>query len=181
MQLAPGQFGPFDYRTQREKLPVVENIHFNKDVEGLRRGQSSSNIESDIEFVLRYFPNHHRALDAMGRLSVKRNVARLRYASLPTECYYVNAIAFAPDDPKVRLVYGIYLSKTGKARDALAQFHEAERLGANDANTYYNLGLMYLHVKDYGNALEYAKKAYGQGFPLPGLRDKLKAAGKWSG
>jgi hypothetical protein len=38
---------------------------------------------------------------------------------------------------------------------------------------------MYFDMKDYGKAVEYAKKAYDLGFPLAGLRNKLKQAGKW--
>jgi len=178
--LPPGQFGPFDYRTQRGKLAVVERNHFTPEVEQLVRGRSTSFIESDIQFVLTYYPNHYRALDALARLSLRKRTPKLQHAALPTECYFVNAMRFAPDDAKVRLTYGVYLARLGKPAAALAQFQEAEKLGATDANTYYNLGLMHFEMKNYGEAVEYAKKAYDLGFPLPGLRDKLKQAGKWN-
>jgi tetratricopeptide (TPR) repeat protein len=178
-RLPPGQFGPFDYRTQRAKLAVVELNHFTPEVEQLIKGRSSDFIENDIQFVLIYYPNHYRALEAMARLSLRKRTLKLRHAALPTECYFVNAMRFAPDDPKVRLGYGVYLSRIGQSAAALTQFQEAEKLGATDANTYYNLGLMYFDMKDYGKAVEYAKKAYDLGFPLPGLRKKLEQAGKW--
>jgi hypothetical protein len=33
--------------------------------------------------------------------------------------------------------------------------------------------------KDYEQARTHARKAYDQGFPLPGLRNQLIQAGKW--
>jgi len=41
------------------------------------------------------------------------------------------------------------------------------------------MGLIYFDLKDYDKALSFAHRAYGSGFPLPGLRDKLKKVGKW--
>ena len=35
-------------------------------------------------------------------------------------------------------------------------------------------------MKNYDKALSQAHKAYSLGFERPGLRDQLKAAGKWS-
>ena len=38
---------------------------------------------------------------------------------------------------------------------------------------------MYVKKKEYEKASAHAQKAYALGFPLPGLKNKLKAAGKW--
>ena len=43
----------------------------------------------------------------------------------------------------------------------------------------YNLGLVYVRKKDFDRAREAAKLAYGLGIPLPGLKNKLAAAGQW--
>ena len=43
----------------------------------------------------------------------------------------------------------------------------------------YNLGLAYLDVKQYDEALSHAHRAYEMGVTLPGLRNRLKAAGQW--
>ena len=56
---------------------------------------------------------------------------------------------------------------------------KADKLMPGDANVAYNLGLIYVDLKDYENAREYAKRAYDGGFPLPGLRQKLVQAGQW--
>jgi Tfp pilus assembly protein PilF len=49
----------------------------------------------------------------------------------------------------------------------------------DDAVVNYNLGLLFAERKDYAQALPLAEKAYSLGFPLPGLKNKLVAAGQW--
>ena len=39
--------------------------------------------------------------------------------------------------------------------------------------------MSHLKKKEYEKASAHAQKAYALGFPLPGLKNKLKAAGKW--
>ena len=57
---------------------------------------------------------------------------------------------------------------------------EARRLSGDSPNVNYEkLGLAYFELKDYDKALEAAQKAYGAGFELPGLRNKLQEAGVW--
>ena len=178
--LAPmGDFGPFDYRRAPPILATVEHYHFNADVEQLVKGETGSSVAADIVFVLHHFPNHPRALAALARLAKKTKSERPPGADLAVSCFFLLAIDFVPDDPKVREIYGLHLWNFGKRDAALAQLKEAEKLGATDANTAYNLGLIYYEKKDYENALQYAKKAYAQGFPLPGLKTMLKRVGKW--
>ena len=86
---------------------------------------------------------------------------------------------FQPKDGKVRLIFGMELVRDGKPRDGLVHLRAAEELSENDPNVYYNLGLAYFDLSDFDEALKYARKAYALGFPLPGLRDKLKRTGKW--
>jgi tetratricopeptide (TPR) repeat protein len=80
------------------------------------------------------------------------------------------------------MVYGIFLIKKGDRKGAESELQLAreglEKLGG-DPNLNYNLGLAYFDLGDYDKALEQAKTAYSLGFPLPGLRDKLKRANKW--
>jgi Tfp pilus assembly protein PilF len=97
----------------------------------------------------------------------------------PVECYFDRAIRFKPDDGIVRLVYGTYLSASGRLDEALVQLNEAVKLNPRNANANYNLGLLYLRKKDYAQAKLFAKKAYQLGFPLPGLKNQLSQAGKW--
>jgi hypothetical protein len=177
--------GPFDYRKHvmfrsdpNDILRNVESNHFSDKVENLQGGITGS-LGEDLNYVLRAFPNHHRALAAVHRLSTKRQSEQIPGLQFTVSCYFERAIALAPDDARVREIYGVHLSKLGKNQAALAQYQAALELGANDANTYYNLGLLYFDAKDYDKSLEYAKKAYAGGFPLRGLREKLQRAGKW--
>ena len=80
----------------------------------------------------------------------------------------------------VKMIYASYLAKNGKGNDALKYLNDAADLGEESANLYYNIGLIYLDLKQYDKSLENAHRAYKMGFPLPGLRDRLKKAGKWS-
>jgi tetratricopeptide (TPR) repeat protein len=72
-----------------------------------------------------------------------------------------------------------YLAKKGRGSEALKHLNRAVESGEGSANLYYNSGLIYFDLKDYEKSLAYAQKAYQMGYPLPGLRDKLKKIGKW--
>ena len=77
------------------------------------------------------------------------------------------------------MIYANYLAKKGRNAEALKQLNEAVQLGEDSANLQYNIGLVYFNLGKFDEALNYAHSAYQAGFPLPGLRDKLKKAGKW--
>jgi hypothetical protein len=174
-----GAFGrPLDFRTEKHSLEIVERAHFTPNVENVITGQTGL-IGGDLDYTLRASPNHHRALMSLIRLGEKHKSERppgLRY-SIP--CYFNRAIRFVPDDEVVRMIFAIYLVKKGKNKEALDELTYAKDRGADDANFNYNLGLVYLSLGKYDEALIYAHKAYIAGFPLPGLKDKLKRAGKW--
>ena len=137
-------------------------------------------IGGDLDYTLRAFPNHHVALMAMAKLGEKQKTAKPPGAKYGVECYFQRAIRFRNDDEIVRILYASYLSKAGKRAEALSQLNEASQLGSDSANANYNMGLIFYELKEYDKALTYAHKAYHLGFPLPGLRDKLKKAGKWT-
>src|SRR3954467_1988851 len=73
-------------------LHTVESNHFLPQVETLQKGQSSS-IQADIAFVLRAFPNHYRALNAMARWQL-RNKLPFDDSIWTADCYFLRAIAF---------------------------------------------------------------------------------------
>ena len=175
--------GPFDYNNPNNAtwLRNVDGNHFNHDVRTLRKGQSSAFVGADLHFILHRFPNHHRALDAMMRLSDKEKKARPAGASETLECYLYRAAVFAPEDPIPVTIYGIHLLKLGKRKEALEQLTAAEKLKPDDRNVHYNLGLLYFDEKNYAKSREHAKRAYELGFPLGGLRSKLQSVGAWDG
>ena len=170
--------GPYDYRVGHYRMKQVEGNHLSPDVVNLVKGQTG-NIGADLDFVLRYFPNHHVALFAMFRLGEKEKRSRPLGANYVVECYFKRALMFRDDDAVVRTIYASYLYKAGKKAEALNQLNKAVQLGEDSPNINYNIGLIYFDLHEYDKALSFAHRAYGSGFPLPGLRDKLKRAGKW--
>ncbi len=178
---SPGQYGPYDYTNSSDRstrLPVVEGHHFTPDVEKLIKGNTGP-LGGDLDYTLRAFPNHHRALAAMGKLIVREKTPKANGAKYSAECYFDRAMRFKPSDGAVRAIYSNHLLKLGRSDEALVQLKEAVNLEPENPTTNYNLGLLYVQKKDYEQAKVYAKKAYDLGFPLPGLKNKLMAAGKW--
>lgn len=173
-------FGPWDYRTaEKNNLYAVESFHFTPDVQQMKRGQTSMNLAADIAYTLRVFPNHHIALKTMADWSIKSKSNPPAGAGSTVECWFDRGLRFRPDDEMVKLLFGIYLLKIGKTDDAIKYFEEAKQIGGNNANLHYNLGLAYVKLKRYDDALESAHIAYRLGFPLPGLRMQLERVGKW--
>ncbi|MED5595356.1 tetratricopeptide repeat protein [Janthinobacterium sp. P210006] len=170
--------GDYTSAEDRDGLAVVEKFHFSRAVETLAQGLTGS-LGADISYTLEHFPNHHRALASMAKLGLRLKSAQPVGARYTVSCYFERAIAFAPHDVTARMVFGNYLLATGQDAAALEQLDAASRLAPDQATIQYNLGLMYVKKKEYEKASAHAQKAYALGFPLPGLKNKLKAAGKW--
>ena len=163
------------------RIRGIESNHMNENVRTLKRGQSTANVSGDLRFVIGIIPNHPEALGLMMRLALRNRTDTLpETAPYPVECWLHRATVFRPNDGASLLVYGVYLSRRGKVGEAIAALERADELKPGDANVAYNLGLMYFEKRDYKRSLEYAKRAYGAGFPLPGLKNKLTQAGQWS-
>lgn len=181
-------YGPFDYRVAtRESKGLVEGAHFSRDVENLkgykaiRLGGLRGDPGGDIDYTLRAFPNHPRALWAMVRLSEKEKKEQPKGANWIVECYFDRAVRFRPDDLNVRVIYANFLIKRKRTAEAAAQLDLADKAGdAESANFYYNLGLALADVQRWERARVRANQAYELGFPLPGLKDKLIKAGQWN-
>lgn len=172
---APG--GDYNDPADRQGLALVE-FHFPPQVENLSKGVTGR-LGGDIGYTLEHFPNHPRALTAMARLGLRDKSGQPVGAKYSINCYFERAIGFVPGDARPHAIYGSYLLSMGQPDTAMAQLTEALRLDPDNATANYNLGLLYLNKKDYGAARRHAQKAYALGFPLPGLRNRLSAAGQW--
>ena len=170
--------GDYTNADDREGLGVVEQFHFTPSVEGLIKGASGP-LGGDIGYTLDHFPNHHRAPGAMTRLALRDKNRKPHGARFTIDCYFERAIQFRPKDAKVRSLFGSYLLALGQADAALEQLEQAAVLEPGNPTSHYNLGLLYVKKQDYDKARASAEKAYGMGFPLPGLKNKLVAAGQW--
>lgn len=177
-ELAAAQ-GPYDYRTERYWVPFIERNHFHPEVEALIRG-ASGYIGSDIDFVLRHIPNHHRALLAMTRLSERQKWQQPQGANYTVDCYYERALRFRPDDVIARLLFSAYLIKRDRRDEALAQLARATLDAGDNGFTHFNIGLQYLDLQVFDKAADQARRALALGFTRPDLVDRLRAIGQWS-
>lgn len=170
--------GDYTNADDRRGLAIVEKFHFTPNIERLIPGESAL-LGGDIDYTLRHFPNHHRALAAMAKLGLRDKTAKPNGTTYSIVCYFDRAIGFKPNDAKVRMIYGSYLMANHQFDQAMEQMQEAARLSPDNPAINYNLGLMYVKKNDYAQARVYAKKAYDLGFPLLGLKNKLRAVGQW--
>lgn len=177
-------FGPFDYlerhRLQAE-LGIVERYHFGPQVEQLRAGMRTGlehDVAAELNYTLRAWPNHHRALNSAIQFRLIHKNRKTGFP--PAECYLERAIKFSPKDGITRMLYGNLLQRTGHKNRALEQYEKALELQPNNVQIKYNLALLLVDIGQYKRAREYALDLYPKGFPLPGLKNKLKKAGHWS-
>lgn len=173
-------FGPFDYTNRQhtgKNLGVVEAFHFTNDVEQLRGGKSG-HLHRDLDYTLRAFPNHHRALYALIRYYVRIGAEKYKTFQIPPpECYLQRAIAFQPKDASVFALFGLYMHKIEKYPEAEAFYKKSLEMMSNQADTHYNLALLLLDQKRFEEAREAARQAYSLGYPLAGARQRLQDAG----
>ncbi len=174
-------YGPYDYTNPNhlgQNLEIVEDHHFTKNVENLISG-ATGHVGADLDYTLRAYPNHHRALVSISKLSLRDKTHKPIGAGYTTLCYFDRAIRFKPNDATVRSIFSSHLLKIDKFDMALEQLNIASKLEPNNPTIYYNLGLLYFQKKDYDKAVHFAKKAYSKNFPLPGLKNKLANIGRW--
>jgi tetratricopeptide (TPR) repeat protein len=168
-----GHYGPFDYRKRAESnLEIVERFHYTEQVANGVAGESGY-LGGDLDYTLRAYPNHARALATLTMVAARTKEPQLPGAKFPTECYFERAVRFAPDDGTAYAAYGNYLNSQGKSDRALKMLIKSVELEPENPTFNYNLGLLYVKMKQYDKATQYADKAYALGFPLPGLRNQL--------
>ena len=177
-------YGPFDY-TQvatigKKHLTIVESAHFTPKVENLIAGNTSSTPVGDIDYTLRAWPNHHRALLSIIRyqLQIKQKIRQGKLET-PPECYLQRAIAFSPQDPAPHSLFGYYLTKLKKYKQAEKHYLKALELSPNNSKLNYSYSLFLIKLKRYNEALKYAKTAYQKGRPPEGLKRKLIKLNVW--
>jgi hypothetical protein len=171
-------YGPYDYRTQREYLKVVEDYHFSIRTENLIKPMGR-NFGGDFDYTLRASPDHHRALLALARYSERVGQEKLADASYSVDCYFDRALRFAKDDMVVRMIYAQHLAHTGRAEAANAQLAYVVANAGDDPFTYFNAGLINLEMKEYERGLAAAHESMRYGMTRTELKDELVAAGKW--
>ncbi|HKO87462.1 MAG TPA: tetratricopeptide repeat protein [Burkholderiales bacterium] len=160
-------------KATKNLLHNVEKYHLQKGVDALRRGKYQY-AWADLDFMLRYFPNHPRALMLMAEVCES-----WRDPKCKAEEYFSRAIELSPDQAPAHIILGIHQHQQGKYADAIQSYQTALSIAPNSGNAHYNLGLAYFAKGDYANANEHAQKAYDLGMTLPGLQQKLVKADAW--
>lgn len=170
---------PNNYYTARstpataELLKNVEGYHLAQGIQQMRDRRLPA-AWADFDFMLRYFPNHPRALVLMGDVC-----EAWRTSKCDMESYLDKAVKMTPENDGIYLAKGVYLQKRGKLKDAIDSYKKSLELNSGSANAHYNIGLAYVANKQYQLANEHAQKAYSMGMPFPALKTKLVAAGAW--
>lgn len=170
-------YGPYDYRTDRHKLGIVESYHFKPWTEaaiGREKG-----IGGNLDYTLRAFPNHHRALLALTKFGEKVKSPQPAGLNYSIDCYFDRALRFRPDDQIVRMIFASHLATRGRDTEAMQQLALATESAGDNAFSHYNIGLAYFDMKQYDKALVQAHKAIELGFPRTELKSRLEAAGRW--
>jgi len=176
-------YGPFDYTNAKERhnIPIVEIHHFTPNVENHIKGQEGY-ITGDLDYTLRAVPNHHKALLSVIRYQLKLNkklLAENRPLMTPVECYLQRAIHFSSNDAASISLYAYYLKEINQPEKAADHYQKAINISPNNAKILYSYSLLLIDLKQYDKALEYAKKAYANGKPPEGLKNKLIKLGVW--
>ena len=149
-------------------LENVEKYHLNQGVEKVRQGKYEY-AWSEFAFMLHYFPNHPKALQQAANLSIQME------SPDRAERQFERAIRLYPNEAETHALYGIFLHNLKKYELAIEEYKKAIALNSHVIDYHYNLGLAYFALKDYQNARIEAEIAYNKGYPLPGLKDKLKS------
>ncbi len=185
-------FGPFDYNSPKIRelgyagskstsiLSIVEDAHFTQAVATLKSGRKNKSPLKDLAYTLNVFPNHHLALVAISKFQRINGTSLFKHFELyNADCYLKRAVRFKPKDPIVRIIYGMHLHYQKRYKDSLEQYKIAEKKAPNNPDLLYNIGLVYLQLDKLDLSKKYAKKAYKRGYPLAGLRKKLKKLNYW--
>lgn len=174
-------YGPYDYRSATaHQRKLVESAHFTPEAEQLKEAPTGS-LGADIKYTLSVFPNHPRALLAMERLAVKEKRNPPNGAKYTVECFYERAMRFKPDDHIPRLFYVNYLIRNNKSLDeARRHLDYVADTTKDDPLAQFNVGMLYLDMKDYDKALVQAHRVMAMGYDRRELRERLTAAGRWA-
>ena len=174
----PGHYGPYDYRTQRGSLAIVEKHHFTPIVEA-GAGSVTGDMMLDIGYTLKSSPNHHRALLTLVNLGAKTKSLQPGALEYSIECWFDRALRYRPDDNIVRMIFAQYLVQIGRAPDAKQQLTFATSAAGDNPLTHHNIGLVYFEMGDFDMALVQAHEARKLGFERSRLESLLVQKGKW--
>ena len=182
-----GHFGPLDFRgINPQDKRVVEQYHFDMELRTFLSGRlvgrnraGTSEVVGGFDYVLKAIPNHPTALLVMEQLGRKLKSENPQNNELPLECYYLRAFMIAPDDPVVRLMYGIYLAYRGRVDEAKYNLDLGDDGLRAQAAMQHQIGLTNIELKRYEKAQLNALRIRRAAFALKSVEQQLKAAKRW--
>ncbi len=168
-----------DYRKPTPHLlGMVEGAHFPPSTEALVNFAQGT-FGGALYYTLFAYPNHHRALLTLIRLGEREKKDPPFGATYTIDCFFRRALMFFPDDAVVRVIYATYLTKQQRREDAIAQLETAAVATKDNPLMQYNVGLVYLDLKEYDRALRMAHRVIALDAPPGALKQQLEAAGRW--
>jgi hypothetical protein len=176
-------YGPWDYRaTTPQQRAIVENVHFTPGIESMTRPRNTMihDMAQDVAYTLGVYPNHHRALLTMVRLSQRWKRDPPPGTDRTVECWFDRAVRYRPDDTVARALYAQFLHQRQRSSEAVAQLDIAVGHAGDNPLSNYNLGLLYLEVGQPDKALQQAHRASALGMTRPDLKLALQKAGRWA-
>lgn len=175
----PNKHGPYDYRTAtKDELNLVEHAHFAPAVEALVKPMFRD-FGPDLGYTLWAFPNHHRALITLVKLTDRDKNIQPTGLPFTAECYFERALRFKPNDNIVKMIYATFLIHQKRKDDAISELNSVERIIQDNPYTHYNLANLYFEANDFEKASKHIQLAIDLGWPKAELKDKLVAQGKW--
>jgi len=155
-----------------QMLRNLDQNHYRRAVGALERRRYEGAL-ADLEFMLKYVPNHPRALAGISQVAIgvqRPDLAEQRFKA---------ALERYPQHDETYVIYGVFLHKLGRTDAAIAQYRKALELNPISGFAHYNLGLAYVDTKDYARANAHAQQAYRLGITFPGLKRQLQAVRAW--
>ncbi len=164
-----------DYYESEEVRKWAESYHMKPGIKRMNERNFTSAF-NEFDFVLRYVPNHPRALSLMGDITIlmKRPELGDNYFKKAFELYPKTAKAESYKD------YGRFLYLSGNNEGAIQALEKSLQLDPKLSLAHYYLGLTYCATKDFVRANHHAQIVYSKGFPLSELREKLIAVNAWN-
>lgn len=161
---------------EEQLLKDNERVHLGKAISDLRSGKPHRlrYAEAEFKYILAIWPNHPASLEGIAEIA--RKTGRYQLA----EEYFQRAIRYFPGQSQTHALYGVYLYRIRQYERAVEQLEIAVSLDPQQSQNHYFLGLAYFAKGDYEESARHARKAYSLGYPLPGLRNKLRRKGFWN-
>ena len=178
------EYGPYDYsksENRGSRLHIVEEYHFGKEVQSLRKPPTTGTVFGGITYTLTAFPNHYKALNALIHYKIifQKDIekGRKKPVNPSVECFFYRAINFVPKDARVRILFATYLKKIKKYKLANDYYLQGIKIEPDNLMYRYNYALFLLRLKKYKEALEQANYLYSKGFSKQKLKEKLNRLG----